>query len=217
MLLNQTLPSAEPHVKCRDPNDKRCIGFGPPCGDYINYHFVSHTTGQNVDVWGAYHYMSDKICGPTGGSYTTSISHQSGISITGVASPAAVEEGGALKTLTKFISIFGIAINGPAPNSVSLSHTYSVSCPAQHVCFLYERPHLAVYQGWTQANAYDPQYNTACPKFNKRFDWNVHTVWPPNSAQVSAAWGQCYSLNGHGCGWTPLASAADLYCPDPNM
>ncbi|RDW85375.1 hypothetical protein BP5796_03700 [Coleophoma crateriformis] len=216
MLLNTTLPPA-PQVKCRDPNDKRCIGFGPPCGDTINYHFVSHTVAQNLDVWGGYHYMSDKICGPTGGSYTRSITHNSGITISGSANPAAVGKGGATKALTTFLSVFGISVSGPAPDSVSLGHTYSVNCPNRHVCFLYERPHLAVYQGWTQANAYDPQYNTACPRFNKRWNWNVHTVWPANSARVSASWGQCYSKNGHGCGWPPLASPANSYCPNPNM
>ncbi|KAL2882530.1 hypothetical protein SGCOL_002271 [Colletotrichum sp. CLE4] len=178
-----------------------------------NYVYRGVRQSFNNNVYGNYHYVSDPQCGVGSITKTVSVTHTSGVSISGT---ALIPIFGGKNTWTKaastFLSTFGLSI-GHTHDSVTTAISYSGLCGAFNVCFLWERPHFSVDKGVIVTQYIDANSKRAC-KAPTVTPYQVHAVHTATDAGGANAHGLCYSMGYHGCGGRVTASNKMIRCPN---
>ncbi|TDZ40501.1 hypothetical protein CTRI78_v010284 [Colletotrichum trifolii] len=165
----------------------------------------------NNNVYGYYHYVSDAQCGTGSITKTVSVTHVSGVTIGGSGQIPGFGKGW-VKNASKFLSTFGIAI-GNTPDSVTTGISYSGTCGAFNVCFLWERPHFSVDKGVIVTQHIDANTKRACQAPTVT-PYELHIMHEKEDAGGASAHGMCYSMGNHGCGSKVLASNELQRCPN---
>ncbi|KAI8237580.1 hypothetical protein K4K57_003051 [Colletotrichum sp. SAR 10_99] len=165
----------------------------------------------NSNVYGNYHYVSDAQCGTGSVTKTVSVTHVSGVTIGGTGQIPSFGKGWT-KAASTFFSTFGLSI-GHTPDSVTTGISYSGTCGAFNVCFLWERPHFSVDKGVIVTQHIDVNSKRACSNPTVT-PYEAHIMHESSDAGGSNSHGMCYSMGNHGCGSKVLASNQLLRCPN---
>ncbi|KAF5017595.1 hypothetical protein F66182_10459 [Fusarium sp. NRRL 66182] len=204
------LPNHLQKKACRYTGD-RCT---PTCTNFVS-RGVRQTA--NTDVYGAYHYVSEPLCGTGSISKSVPITHVSGITLGGYAQIPGFGKGW-VKAVSTFFSTFGFFPSKGADTltvhlSMTTSVAYSSNCGPFNVCFLWERPHFTVDKGVVITQFIDVGSKRSC-KRPQITPYEAHIMHNVNDPGGALSHGACYSMKNHGCGRRIQASSTLQRCPN---